>query len=138
MRKQILILTIISGLFILSCNTISIENETYENRPHFKIETRTATYCFDKAGGGLSRIIDSDGIDWIYYNGDPRAVSSSGASGDFRGIPNVVYRMEDGGAVHPGFDQCISEKSGKNVIRTRNRIRFLRRILTVKIYGGKV
>ena len=121
MRKLILIIIVFPGMLMFSCNNISIEDESYENRPHFKIETRTATYFFDKAGGGLSRVMDTDGIDWINYNGDPHAVVPSGASGGYRGIPNMVYRYEDGGAGHPGFDQCISEKADENTIRTQSK-----------------
>ena len=118
MRKLILIIIALTVLLIHSCNSISINNETYENRSHFKIKTNTATYFFDKSGGGLSRVIDADGIDWINFNGDPHAVVPSGASGGYRGIPNMVYQFEDGGAGHPGFDQCISERAYKNIIRS--------------------
>ena len=121
MKKLTFVLIVVAGMFMLSCNNISIDNETYEDRSHFKIETKTATYFFDKAGGGLSRVIDSDGIDWVNYNGDPHAVVPSGASGGYRGIPNMVYRLEDGGAGHPGFDQCISEKADKKTIRTQSK-----------------
>lgn len=121
MKKLTFLLIVVSGMIVLSCNKISIEDETYEDRAHFKIETKTATYYFDKAGGGLSRVIDSDGIDWVNYNGDPHAVVPSGASGGYRGIPNMVYRYEDGGAGHPGFDKCISEKVDKNIIRTKSK-----------------
>ena len=121
MKKMISTVIALSGLLMTSCNGTKIENVTYENRPHFKIETKTATYFFDKAGGGLSRVIDSDGIDWVHYNGDPHAVVPSGASGGYRGIPNMVYRFEDGGAGHPGFDQCISKKVDNNTIRTESK-----------------
>ena len=58
MKKLTFILIVVPGMFVLSCNNISIEDERYEERPHFKIETKTATYFFDEAGGGLSRVID--------------------------------------------------------------------------------
>ena len=121
MKKLILLIIVLPGMLMFSCNSISIEDESYEERPHFKIETKTATYFFDKAGGGLSRAIDADGIDWINYKGDPHAVVPSGASSCYRGIPNMVYRYEDGGAGHPGFDQCISEKADENTIRTQSK-----------------
>lgn len=106
---------------MLSCDKITIEDDTYENRAHFRIETKTATYWFDKAGGGLSRVIDTDGIDWVHYNGDPNAKVPSGASGGYRGIPNIVFRGDDGGAGHPGFDQCISEKVDDRTIRSTSK-----------------
>ncbi len=97
---------------------ISIVTETYQDRPHFKIETKSATYYYDKEGGGFSSVIDINGIDWVNYNGDPNAKAPSGASGGFRGIPNLVFRLEDGGAGHPGFDKCISEIVDDHTIRT--------------------
>jgi hypothetical protein len=111
----------IASITFLACSNITISDETYENRPHFKIETKTATYFYDKAGGGLSRVLDKDGIDWVHYNGDPKAVGPIGAAGGFRGIPNMVYRFDDAGAGHPGFDQCISEKVDNNTIQTRSK-----------------
>lgn len=121
MKKMIISVIVLTGMLMTSCNGTKIENVTYENRPHFKIETKTATYFFDKAGGGLSRVIDSDGIDWVHYNGDPHAVVPSGASGGYRGIPNMVYRFDDGGAGHPGFDKCISKITGNNSIQTESK-----------------
>lgn len=109
------------AIVFLGCNSISIREDTYENRPHFKIETSTATYYYDRAGGGFSRVIDKDGTDWIHYNGDPKAVVPSGASGGYRGIPNMVYKFDDGGAGHPGFDQCISEKVDERTIHTKSK-----------------
>ena len=121
MRKLTYLLFSFPCFYLLSCNTIKIDDDIYEDREHFRIETRTATYLFDKAGGGLARVFDNDGIDWVHYNGDPYAVFPSGASGGFRGIPNSVFRSDDGGASHPGFDQCISEIEGDNKIRTRSK-----------------
>lgn len=106
---------------LLSCNRVSIDRARYENRPHFVISTKTATYYLDSAGGGLSRIIDADGVDWVHYNGDPHARVPIGASGGFRGLPNFVFRSDDGGAGHPGFDQCVSEQVGHNTIRTESK-----------------
>lgn len=111
----------VSSIVLASCGAVVIMDDTYENRPHFRIETKSATYYYDKSGGGMSRVIDRDGVDWVHYNGDPHAVGAAGASGGYRGIPNMVYRFEDGGAGHPGFDQCVSEVVGKQTIRTRSK-----------------
>jgi hypothetical protein len=122
--KIITLLIIIQALFMVSCNrsnNIVIKDDIYEDREHFRIETKTATYVFDKAGGGLSRVIDRNGIDWVHYNGDPHAKVPSGASGGYRGIPNMVFRGDDGGAGHPGFDQCISEIVDERTIRSTSK-----------------
>lgn len=121
MRNPYCTLFTISSLILLSCSSVKIEDTTYENRSHFKIETKTATWFFDKAGGGFSRVIDADGIDWVNFNGDVNAEVPTGAAGSYRGIPNMVYRYDDGGAGHPGFDQCISEKADKNTIRSHSK-----------------
>jgi hypothetical protein len=105
-------------IFMISCNRGLIKNVSYGSRPHFEIKTKTATYFFDKAGGGLSRLIDADGTDWVHFNGDAHPAYPAGAAGGYRGIPNMVYDLEDGGAGHPGFNQCISKKAGKRTIRT--------------------
>lgn len=119
--KLKIIIIILPAILLFSCKSITIVDATYENRPHFKIKTKTANYFYDKAGGGLSRVIDPDGTDWVHYKGDPHAPAPSGASGGFRGIPNLVYRSDDGGAGHPGFEQCISEQVDDRTIRSRSK-----------------
>jgi hypothetical protein len=121
--KRLIISIIAFTLVVLlsSCNSISIEDGAHENRDHFKIVTKTATYYLDKAGGGFSRIIDTDGIDWVQYNGDPQSAAPAGASGGFRGVPNLVFRSYDGGAGHPGFEQCISEQVDERTIRSQSK-----------------
>lgn len=58
-----------------------------------RVATDDATYFYDKDGGGFTSIVDSDGNDWINYNGAP------GAAGQYRGIPNLVFPE---GVMHPG------------------------------------
>ena len=87
MKNTFLVLIVVSHLALVACNQTSIEDDLYEGRPHFRIETENATYYFDKAGGGLSRVIDNHGTDWVQYNGDPKAAAPGGAAGGFRGIP---------------------------------------------------
>ncbi|GAP69304.1 hypothetical protein BA6E_10946 [Bacteroidales bacterium 6E] len=108
-------------MLFLSFKPISVITDSYEDRPHFVIETRSAIYYYDKSGGGFSRIFDVDGNDWVNFNGDPKATYPSGASGGFRGIPNLVFGSEDGGAGHPGFNKCISKLEGDNIIRTTSK-----------------
>ena len=60
------------------------------------IETAAATYYYHKEGGGFSSLIDRDGRDWISYR------PGDGPAGEYRGIPNMVFRGEKGGFFHPG------------------------------------
>ncbi len=92
-----------------------ITEKEYFSRPHFEVTTKTATYLFDRAGGGFSSMKDIDGLEWIGFKPGLSEVPESAAS-DFRGIPNLVFRGNDHGAGHPGFEQCISTITGHNQI----------------------
>ncbi|MEO0331945.1 MAG: hypothetical protein AAF223_09695, partial [Bacteroidota bacterium] len=105
-------------IFFSSCTFVSIEEAMYEDRPQFVVKTASATYWYDQAGGGLSRLIDPEGNDWIAFKKDPLSEYPASAAAGFRGMPNFVFQSEDGGAGHPGFDQCTSEIVGENQIRT--------------------
>lgn len=114
----------IIALCILISNDLygqQIKDTTWLERPHFVIHTANATYLYDKAGGGLSSIIDQEGNDWIQFNetGDDEYPES--AAGRFRGMPNFVFRSKDSGAGHPGFDQCLSQKVSENEILTTSK-----------------
>jgi len=56
----------------------------------FRIVTTSATYYYDKQGGGFTSLIDRDGVDWINYS------RGGGEQGEYRGIPNT-------GEFHPGY-----------------------------------
>ncbi|MCB1101914.1 MAG: VCBS repeat-containing protein, partial [Kiritimatiellae bacterium] len=70
-------------------------NDTDEGRACYRIETRSATYLFDKAGGGLVSLLDRDGTDWIQWN------PAAGSAGAYRGIPNLAE-------LHPGLDGGVT------------------------------
>ncbi|MBI5772947.1 MAG: hypothetical protein HZA89_04280 [Verrucomicrobia bacterium] len=80
----------------------------------------SATYFFDRAGGGFSRLLDRDGKDWISFRKEPLKEVPASAAAGFRGIPNSVFGKDnpDAGAGHPGFDQCKSALAGGDIIRT--------------------
>jgi hypothetical protein len=103
----------------LKKNNIEISEGSYEDRPHFIIDTKAATYYFDKAGGGFSRIIDNYGNDWINYKTEPWDQYPASAASAYRGLPNLVFKSDvDGGAGHPGHDKCVSEIVAPNKIQT--------------------
>lgn len=60
------------------------------------VETPSATYWYHLAGGGFSHLIDRDGRDWISYR------NGGGPAGEYRGIPNMVFRGPERGYFHPG------------------------------------
>jgi len=120
-RNRIYFVLFFLLVLFLPSKAIDINDTLYEGRPHFIIKTIGAIYYFDKAGGGLSRMIDSDGNDWINFKKEPWGKVPESAASAFRGIPNAVFQGEDGGCGHPGFDQCISELEGENLIRTKSK-----------------
>ena len=126
MRRSTLLSRILHVVFFTGLNpaltplgAVAITDATYEARLHFKIVTSTATYFFDRGGGGLSRMIDRDGHDWIAFHKDPPITAPSPAftASAARGIPNSVFKLDDGGASHPGFDQCESTMLDERTIR---------------------
>ena len=77
----------------VSDQVIVTDNVVDEGQTAIQIITPIASYFFHKAGAGISSLIDADGNDWIDYN------QASGAAGEFRGIPNLVFPE---GHLHPG------------------------------------
>jgi len=111
--------TLLISLF-LSCTSLygqKISKLSFLGRPHFRIETATATYLYDLAGGGFSSIRDKEEHEWIGFKPGNGTVPESAAA-DFRGLPNLVFRGIDNGSGHPGFENCISEPVASNRIRT--------------------
>lgn len=59
------------------------------------ITTPSTIYYLDKEGGGLSSMIDKDGVDWIGFHNE----KGSGWKGEYRGFPNAIHR-QDGNYFH--------------------------------------
>jgi len=87
----------------------TISEGTYEDRPHYIITTKTAIFYLDSKGGGFSRLLDSEGNDWIGFKKQPWGKYPESAASAFRGMPNLVHGGEDSGAGHPGHDKCVSK-----------------------------
>lgn len=113
-------LSVVAAIFISNLTAQVLTEKEYLNRPHFEVVTKTATYMYDQTGGGFSSIKDTNELEWIGYKPGKGKVPESAAS-DFRGLPNLVFRGDDNGAGHPGFEKCISTISGPNQITTRTR-----------------
>jgi hypothetical protein len=59
------------------------------------ITTPSATYYLEKEGGGLSSMVDKDGVDWLGFHNE----KGSAHRGEYRGFPNAVHK-QDGSYFH--------------------------------------
>ncbi len=59
------------------------------------ITTPSAIYYLDKIGGGLSSMIDKDGVDWLGFHN----AKGSAHKGEYRGFPNAIHK-QDGSYFH--------------------------------------
>ena len=59
------------------------------------ITTPLASYYLEKEGGGLSSMVDKDGVDWLGFHNKP----GSGHKGEYRGFPNAIHK-QDGSYFH--------------------------------------
>ncbi|MDO6507964.1 hypothetical protein Q4506_13520 [Colwellia sp. 4_MG-2023] len=59
------------------------------------ITTTNATYYLEKEGGGLSSMLDKEGVDWIGFHNE----KGSGHKGEYRGFPNAIHK-QDGNYFH--------------------------------------
>lgn len=86
---------------------VHLDSLQYENQLTYLIATPLGDYYYHKAGAGLASMIDADGQDWIAF----RDVAGSGALGEYRGIPNMVFTLNNANAsfFHPGFTNANSE-----------------------------
>ena len=81
-------------------------DESAGGGPAYIISTPSAIYYLEKEGGGLSSILDRDGVDWLGFHNE----EGSGHKGEYRGFPNAVHR-QDGNYFHPmnaGTDPSMS------------------------------
>jgi hypothetical protein len=104
--------------FISPLRAVDIREGTFAGADHFIVETKSATYYLDKQGGGLSRMIDIYGNDWISFKKEPSDSYPESAASSFRGVPNLVYGSLDSGVGHPGYQKCYSFKVNDQSILT--------------------
>lgn len=70
-------------------------DESAGGGPAYIITTPLAIFYLEKEGGGLSSMLDKDGVDWIGFHNE----EGSGHKGEYRGFPNAVHR-QDGSYFH--------------------------------------
>jgi len=63
--------------------------------PCYIVSTTNATYFLEKTGGGLSSMLDVEGVDWIGFHPD----SGTESKGEYRGFPNAIHQ-QDGSYFH--------------------------------------
>lgn len=116
--KRLILLTC-TVLFIYGC---AVENQQSKVKPivrlthgidesaggvsSYIITTTNATYYLEKDGGGLSSMLDNDGVDWIGFHN----AKGSGHKGEYRGFPNAIHK-QDGNyfhALNAGTDRSTS------------------------------
>ena len=59
------------------------------------IAIENATFYLEKSGGGLSSMLDKDGVDWLGFHKKP----GSGHKGEYRGFPDAIHK-QDGSYFH--------------------------------------
>jgi len=82
---------------------VTVETSSLFGKPYWRIQTATAEYWYDPAGGGLASLIDHDGKDWISFQEGPPPEC-------YRGIPNIqtFKKGKYDGFFHPGYDTVTS------------------------------
>ncbi|WP_303604767.1 hypothetical protein [Gilvimarinus sp. 1_MG-2023] len=82
-------------------------DESAGGLPAYIVSIRNATFYLEKTGGGLSSMVDKDGIDWLGFHDE----KGSGWQGEYRGFPNAVHK-QDGSyfhAMNAGTDPSTSQ-----------------------------
>jgi hypothetical protein len=118
--RRIFLIILLAAISVARLSAVTVTDTLYENARHLMVKTLTATYWYDIAGGGFSRMIDESGNDWIAFKREPWNHVPGSTASSFRGIPNAVYQGSDGGCGHPGFDKCTSSYEAPNTIRTKS------------------
>lgn len=107
-------------LFLSACssvNRVSIsQGKDADGTDCFIIKNQNTTFYYQKAAGGFSSIIDHQGRDWIAYRTSDSVQVPKSSDSDFRGLPNLVFRSDDGGVGHPGFDKVTSKQISEHQI----------------------
>lgn len=70
-------------------------DETAGGLSSYIVTTNNATYFLEKQGGGLSSIVDDNGVDWLGFHDE----KGSGHKGEYRGFPNAIHQ-QDGSYFH--------------------------------------
>jgi hypothetical protein len=108
------------SIYFIGCNqqVYIIEEISDKGQLCYQINTSSAIFQYQKDAGGFSSILDIEGNDWVGFHSDTAESYPRSAATSYRGLPNLVFRSDDGGAGHPGFNKCTSKKISDNCIQT--------------------
>lgn len=106
MRKTVSILALIFAIALYGCASVDQAgrpavklthgtDESSGGDPAYIITIASATYYLEKTGGGLSSMLDKDGIDWLGFH----KKKGSAHKGEYRGFPNAIHK-QDGNYFH--------------------------------------
>lgn len=98
--------------------SVLMDEVIYEGKPHLMVSSDQLIYYYDLSGGGFSRIIDTQGNDWIGFKRMPWGEYPASAASAYRGLPNLVHLSQDTGAGHPGHDKCTTEQIAPNKLKS--------------------
>ena len=87
---------------------ISVHPDSHdEDQDAIEVVTPAATYFYHTTGGGFSSLVDVDGNDWLGYQ------PGGGPAGEYRGIPNMVFRRgtDYNNHFHPGHGGVKASKT---------------------------
>jgi len=87
--------------------------------PAYIITTEAAVYYLEKTGGGLSSMLDKDGVDWLGFH----KAKGSAHKGEYRGFPNAVHK-QDGNYFH-AMNASTAPSTSIIEIETANHIRII-------------
>lgn len=126
LRQLILIFVLLPGLtikcFARDDQLVQLSHgpdETAGGDPAYIISTAAATYYLEKTGGGLSSMIDRNGVDWLGFN----KKKGSGWKGEYRGFPNAIHR-QDGSYFH-AMNAATDPATSKVELVAKDHIRIL-------------
>jgi len=99
------VVAITIGLFFAACvssvseqKSVSLSHgidESAGGDSAYIISISNATFYLEKSGGGLSSMLDKDGIDWLGFH----KKKGSAHKGEYRGFPNAIHK-QDGNYFH--------------------------------------
>jgi len=102
--------------FACSCSKTTVQlthgiDESAGGGPAYIITTPAATYYLEKEGGGLSSMVDKDGVDWLGFHNR----EGSAHKGEYRGFPNAIHK-QDGSYFHAMNAKTDPSSSIENIV----------------------